>query len=1006
MNKILSRFFVLSAFLFGSLSAQSFVGKLNPYPVQNSTTIGDTLKLLAVMVEFQADEDDATFGDGTFGSIYSQDYGNNIIDPLPHDANYFRNHLLFAKNYFNKVSKGKLQVEFTVLDDVYSVSKVMREYSPAPNAENDFSSLASFAGEVWTLVDEANPGFDFAGYDLFTIFHAGVGRDIDVPGSIGNDRDLPSVYLSLNALKRAIDESFEGFPVQAGTFNITNTMILPSTESRELESFGEITLIELSTNGLIVASIASHLGLPDLFNTETGLSAIGRFGLMDGQSIFTFGGLFPPEPSPWEKMYLGWIEPVLLDPKNMTINLIADEIASGPDTSYIKIPINASEYYLVENRSRDAKKDGATVTFTVDGQSQAITFDKDYDTFISFNVDTLSGVITDVDEYDWAVPAFDRNDADIDEFTDVGIVIWHIDEAVIHEKLESNTINNDKFLKGVRVVEADGIDDIGEEFQTIFGDFVIGEGSKEDTWYRDNPSELYRNRFNSTSSPAAVANSGANSLISFSNFSDIDVSMSFDVAFGSGAVSLASTFRVPLDKSVKWIDAVSSGESTYYVLSDENILYAADEEGTNLFGRDRKLDYKPGVVIFEDDLLAISSTGREISVSSLLETNSVMDSMDITTSPVIIEDQEKIKFYMGNRLGFINLYETTNRLPFALNGISTVKAFNDSVKQVAADDAFVSAISRNAYWDSVTGNVTLEAKPLQLAIAKNNGEHYSIVLLDNNSIEVYNKGAVYSSIEFPPTDAAVIKFSLGDLKGDGSTNIVFNYQSGVLVYNLQGAAILNIQLDSHDLLEASVAPLLIDFDGDNLSDIIAFSASGKIFAFSGKTGEEISPFPLSFAGSLVSNPVVFSSVASSRLFLIDESNFASIWNLSEGASKIDWGNVYGDSFNSSAVEEPSSANRIPGFFPKAEAYNWPNPVYDNVTYFHFYVGEDSDVEINIFDLAGDRVDKLSKTVIGGFENQISWDVTNIESGVYLAHLNVKSVNGASDYKIIKVAVIK
>ena len=63
-----------------------------------------------------------------------------------------------------------------------------------------------------------------------------------------------------------------GFPVSNGSFGIKNTMIIPETESRELETITGKFLFEITINGLIVASVASHLGLPDLFDTETGLS--------------------------------------------------------------------------------------------------------------------------------------------------------------------------------------------------------------------------------------------------------------------------------------------------------------------------------------------------------------------------------------------------------------------------------------------------------------------------------------------------------------------------------------------------------------------------------------------------------------------------------------------------------------------------------------------------------------------------------------------------------------
>src|SRR5690606_32441181 len=111
----------------GSISAQSFLGKINSSknnPDQVTAQTG-TRRILAVMVEFQEDRDGTTFGNGKFGTVYSSSYGNEIIDPLPHDKEYFDAHLEFAVNYYNKVSKGKLNLEYTVLPEIITVSQTM-----------------------------------------------------------------------------------------------------------------------------------------------------------------------------------------------------------------------------------------------------------------------------------------------------------------------------------------------------------------------------------------------------------------------------------------------------------------------------------------------------------------------------------------------------------------------------------------------------------------------------------------------------------------------------------------------------------------------------------------------------------------------------------------------------------------------------------------------------------------------------------------------------------------
>ena len=119
---------------------------------------------MAILVDFQEDKDDATFGNGKFGSIYSKDYGYNILDPLPHDKAYFEDHLTFAKNYFNKVSKEKFNVSFTVLGDILTVSKTMRNYTPPINDLDDLSPVAEFADEAWQLADAHYNSIDFSKY--------------------------------------------------------------------------------------------------------------------------------------------------------------------------------------------------------------------------------------------------------------------------------------------------------------------------------------------------------------------------------------------------------------------------------------------------------------------------------------------------------------------------------------------------------------------------------------------------------------------------------------------------------------------------------------------------------------------------------------------------------------------------------------------------------------------------------------------------------------------------
>ncbi len=1006
MKKYIS-LILITIFSLGTVLAQTSLN-LNPYPnSQNSMTNVDELNILAVMVEFQEDNDGNTFGNGKFGSIYSQDYGSDILDPLPHNAEYFSSHLEFAQNYFTKVSDGNMNINYDVLPSVVTVSEIMREYSPEPGSD-DLINIADFAKEVWELADQSFSNIQFSDYDMFIIFHAGVGREIPTPGSIGLERDLPSVYLSERGLREIYGSGFNGFTVNNGNFLIKNTAILPSTENREIESFGEIFLQEFSINGLIVGTIASHLGLPDLFNTETGTSAIGRFGLMDGQALFAYSGLFPPEPSAWEKIYLGWLEPKVVELQDQSLSLTAYEAASELENSVVKIPITSDEYYLIENRKRDANKDGITVTYKLGTSENTITFDKDYPEFSPFGADTLAGVITNIDEFDWALPGFEEDQEFEDPFGDVGLIIWHIDESVIRANIDSNTINNDRERLGVRVVEADGIFDIGEEFTNIFGETVIGEGTKQDTWYSDNPSEFYENKFDAATKPAAVTNTGANSLIKIDNISSIGNVMNFDLSVSDSDVKLLGRFElggnpVQILNTSQFFAVRESNGDVRMISFDGNAmgelrLFSSVDLATFSDGGN---DYVVGAF---NDTLKVFVKGITLPFQTTLTT----PLSEVVSAPLVIipENGAAFRILTGLGNGKIEEYAINSGSLSAIAFVGDYTAFqNQSVKQVAArTDGKIAAISNGAYWNSDNTSLTFNGEATQLAIASGpNAEFYSVVLTGNDLLFI--KDGSISDVYNASSSDGIKSFSISDIKNDKNNYVVFSNGNKLESLNFSGSQAEYFPYEFEENVSLAQSPLSMQLNSDDQYDLVLFDSDGNIYAVDGNDGSTLQPFPISSGQLSDIQPIVYNSDVS-QLALVDSDNQLYVWQLSNSVSSIYWGSKYQSTGNLSYVGDAGGTNAVTDFFPEERAYNWPNPVYDEETYIRFYVDENAEAEIKIFDLAGDLVDELNAQVVGGLDNEVTWNVNDIQSGVYFAHLNVVGVSGKSQSKIIKIAVIK
>lgn len=999
----------------GSLTAQTLLGKISPAQDIMRVESPDTLRILAVMVDFQEDKDNSTFGTGKFGSIYSKPYGQTIIDPLPHDKDYFSQHLDFVKNYFRKVSAGKLNITYTVLPQAVTVSKRMREYSPPNDTTNNYSLLASLAKEVWPLVQSQNPGINLSEYDVYTIFHAGVGRDISLPGSFGTEKDLPSLYLGDNSLRKNLNNDMAGMPVNRR--GMYNTMFIPETEGREMSDItGGVSLFQISINGLIAANIGSHLGLPDLYDTKTGLSAIGRFGLMDGQSIFAYGGLFPPEPSPWEKMYLGWITPAEIALSNKLtsggelISLATRLSAAAGDTTVIKIPVTAGEYYLVENRGRDVLKNGSVLTINLGGQTLTRTFAKDTTGFYSYDIDSVKGVVTDVDEFDWALPGN-------------GIVIWHIDENIINAKIAENKVNTDKFRRGVDVEEADGVQDIGEKFTTVFGDEVVGEGTAADFWYRGNDSKLYKNIFNEMSYPPAKTNSGANSNVSLSGFSGISNKMSFLLQKKGTIIQIAEK-KLAIKGQVSFYTVLKRSDSTTFGAAAGNNFYRLDKSGNISETFTDFTTFKPASVIagsyeyiagaMKNKLNVLVSSGAGPSQIYSLDAGA-----EITCTPVILVNQAgSFEILAGTTNGKVLHYSISAGSVPVNTSTDTYDAGFAITHITTANHSYFLTAQKQGGTGYFTGDKfrkeNLADSIIQAATFADQTGKYTNILLGKNVFYVIGESQ-FTSFKVNANER-ISSFSLADLKEDGQIYILFTNGRLLEARNISGVSADNFPVEDPAGYGFAGTPLFAKL---SVPAVWVYSKDGRLFGISGN-GKVLPGYPTVSAGRQGVTPVLYNDVnnpsssgaISTNITQITAENNFSVWDLSSASGSpaadllYSWREENGNILNSSFLTMKNSDNKINVYFPKERAYNWPNPVYGNETNIRYYVSEDSKIHIKIFDLSGGFVAELNADARGGMDNETAWNVSNIQSGVYLARIEAKGKSGAAENSIIKIAVIK
>jgi len=103
--------------------------------------------------------------------------------------------------------------------------------------------------------------------------------------------------------------------------------------------------------GVICHETGHFLGAPDIYD-GTGGNGVGSWGCMGNSWGFNGDQFYPPMMTPWTKMALGWINPVVLTHSGQY-----DAIASWQDPTHAFVivhPDRNTEYFIIENRVRTA----------------------------------------------------------------------------------------------------------------------------------------------------------------------------------------------------------------------------------------------------------------------------------------------------------------------------------------------------------------------------------------------------------------------------------------------------------------------------------------------------------------------------------------------------------------------------------------------------------------------------------------------------------------------------
>ncbi|MAV64444.1 MAG: hypothetical protein CMG00_04550 [Candidatus Marinimicrobia bacterium] len=588
-KKILGLLFLISSFLGANFNLLNVLNK------SSNSNRGDFSQIVGIMIEFPLDDNPSTTGDGHFlsNSLSNLIIQNEvcflpnidkskckcdgfIVDPPPHNKNYFEDQIQAVKNYYTTVSNSNFTFDYHVLDNVYEAPLEMKYYSYSDQAIGQLfqDAIILSKNDIDQYLGSINLNYEDV---LFIVFHAGVGQDISFPVFDPTNYDIPSAYIDSDMLSNAWIESF----------NIDRGIILPETMNHvqydiiEDLFYGEEDYCnyQIGMTGLFALLLGYAINLDVLNNTDDGRPGVGIFGLMDYGSNNGYG-VIPAPVSPWNRIKKGWVSfDTVLNTGEVYLNL----------NDLKKINITEKEYLLLENKNNwvfddfglDSLRNREFVYNSNEILNSEYFFDVLEDNLVPANKMTISSetnVILGFDNYDYAMPGS-------------GILIWNINESLIDNIYG---INNNSSNKAIYIKEADGAIDIGQECyqwsQSLCD--ALQKGWMYDFWYSeiDEAGNIIGNReyffnnpnystvtINDYTNPNLKTSSNAKSLIELNNFSQISENMSFNYEKNSLSGVEVEYF------SENQVNVIGSGllndvACIYYIENNEFCYQFYDEE--------------------------------------------------------------------------------------------------------------------------------------------------------------------------------------------------------------------------------------------------------------------------------------------------------------------------------------------------------------------------------------------------------------------------------------------
>ncbi|MFH0883744.1 MAG: T9SS type A sorting domain-containing protein, partial [bacterium] len=634
-----------------------------------------------------------------------------------------------------------------------------------------------------------------------------------------------------------------------------------------------------------------------------------------------------------------------------------------------------------------------------------------------------------------------------------GVLVWHIDQSVIDQKLSSDRLQTNRNWRAVDLEEMDGSEDIGNTYQFLTPSYGTEYGIREDAFYAGN--ELWQEankshvvEFGPYTIPSTKANNGGESHITLANVSAIDDTMTLSVVntweqgafpkildWADGNVDL--TFAdLDEDDSLElclWDEAgnVAAFRADGSPYAEDTLLVQLPAQQYSLlagstpgilyaFGESADYELHQEQDGFHSNMLISYSSATPLLDAALIgepEQETLIILRSITAGYLLRQDfqGELAAIFSSVHLDTLNEAGSMVRVgPVGSDTLMIVLASGRLIgilkSQPAPGPSQVLAAAPSLLTGETVGD------PVSADFDGDGGWDVAAVTSQGRFI-VWYASEDWGQPHIATPDNMPSRLLPSDVDGDGLPELVGVEQRSFLSLEANGLVSEGtpVTLSTGNGLPMPGSGLLADVDGLGGVDLIVPSViePGRvaIAGYNLADGRSLTGFPLDFgyvSGQSAPRMGLADLDSDGDLELVTVTRGPDVPELRvydlparvNGESKVFWGLADGDPAGGRAYPYASRMEETGHGRTLADAYVWPNPIRSNNGHVRFFGTSGGNASLRVYDLVGRLVIETRSPVTDGVDNEITINVAGWPSGVYVARLES---NGT--HTLIRFAVV-